>query len=56
MARIQDAGAYTNTADVVYRFYPCMISGLAYYLSVKYSPDKNTRIKNDCMKMNLLEH
>ena len=25
MAKIQDAGAYTNTADVVYRFYPCMI-------------------------------
>ena len=30
MARIQDAGAYTNTAHVVYRFYPCMISGLAF--------------------------
>ena len=27
MARIQDAGAYTNTADVVYRFYPCMVAG-----------------------------
>jgi len=31
LARLQDVGAYTNTADVVYRFYPCMISGLAYY-------------------------
>jgi hypothetical protein len=33
--RIQDVGAYTNTADVPYRFLPCMVSGLAYYLSMK---------------------
>jgi len=45
MARIQDAGAYTNTADVVYRFYPCMISGLAYYLSVKYSPERTQELR-----------
>ena len=38
--RIQDAGIYTNQADVVYRFLPCMCSGLAYYLSVKRSPEK----------------
>ena len=25
-------------SDVVNRFYPCMMSGLAYYLSQKYSP------------------
>ena len=45
MARIQDPGAYTNTADVVYRFYPCMISGLAYYLSIKYSPDRTEGLR-----------
>jgi len=45
LARIQDAGAYTNTADVVYRFYPCMISGLAYYLSIKYSPDRTEGLR-----------
>ena len=28
--RIQDAGAYTNAADVPYRFVPAMISGLAF--------------------------
>ena len=39
VARIQDAGAYTNESDVVYRFIPCMTSGLSYYLSLKYSPD-----------------
>ena len=39
VARIQDAGAYTNEADVVFRFLPCMTSGLSYYLSLKYSPE-----------------
>jgi len=36
--RIQDAGAYTNEVDVPYQFVPCMVSGLAYYLSQKYNP------------------
>ena len=39
VARIQDAGAYTNESDVVYRFIPCMTAGLSYYLSLKYSPE-----------------
>lgn len=38
--RIQDAGTFTNTADVVFRFLPCMVAGLAYYLSVKKAPDR----------------
>ena len=38
LSKIQDVGAYTNTSDVVNRFYPCIMSGLAYYLSMKYSP------------------
>tara|TARA_Y100001938_G_scaffold143733_1_gene217035 strand:- start:745 stop:1440 length:696 start_codon:yes stop_codon:yes gene_type:complete len=38
--RIQDVGVYTNQADVVYRFLPCMCSGLAYYLSMKKAPDR----------------
>ena len=36
--RIQDVGDYTNAADVPFRFVPCMVSGLAYYLSQKYQP------------------
>ena len=39
VARIEDAGAYTNESDVVYRFIPCMTAGLSYYLSLKYSPE-----------------
>jgi len=38
--RIEDAGVYSNQADVAYRFLPCMCSGLAYYLSVKRAPEK----------------
>ena len=41
LKRIEDAGtAYTNETDVVFRFIPCMISGLAYYLSMKIAPDR----------------
>ena len=36
--RIQDVGDYTNASDVPFRFVPCMVSGLAYYLSMKYVP------------------
>jgi len=38
LAKIEDVGSYNYTSDVVNRFYPCMMSGLAYYLSIKFSP------------------
>jgi hypothetical protein len=37
--RIEDAGDYTNATDVPYRFVPCMVSGLTFYLSQKYKPE-----------------
>ena len=43
--RIQDAGAYTNDADVPYRYVPCMIAGLAYYLAIKFAPDRIQMLK-----------
>ena len=43
--RIEDAGSYTNDPDVVYRFLPCMCSGLAYYLSQKRAPDRIQLLK-----------
>ena len=43
--RIQDAGDYTNDADVPYRFVPCMIAGLAYYLAVKFAPERIQTLK-----------
>ncbi len=45
LAKIQDAGSYNFTSDVVNRFYPCMMSGLAYYLSQKYSPDRSQELE-----------
>jgi hypothetical protein len=43
--RIQDAGDYTNTADVNFRFLPCLVSGLAYYLSLKFATDRTVGLK-----------
>jgi len=43
--RIEDAGAYTNTTDVNFRFLPCLASGLAYMLSLKYSPDRTAALQ-----------
>ena len=45
LSKIQDVGDYNNTSDVVNRFYPCMMSGLAYYLSLKYSPDRSQELE-----------
>jgi hypothetical protein len=45
LAKIQDAGGYNLTSDVVNRFYPCMMSGLAYYLSQKVSPDRSGELE-----------
>jgi len=36
--RIQDIGDYTNATDLPFRFVPCMVSGLAFYLAQKYQP------------------
>ena len=35
MRRIQDAGDGVNTQDIPFRMLPCLVSGLAYYLSLK---------------------
>ena len=43
--RIQDVGAYTNITDVPYRFVPCMCAGLAYYLAVKFAPQRGQEMR-----------
>ena len=45
LKRIEDAGNYTNEADVVFRFIPCMVAGLAYYLSMKKNPQLTQQSK-----------
>jgi len=43
--RIEDAGSYTNTSDVNFRFLPCLASGLAYMISLKYAPERTGGLK-----------
>ena len=38
--RIQDADTLVNTTDAPFRFLPCMVAGLAYYLAIKKAPDR----------------
>jgi len=35
LRRIQDAGNGVNTMDMPFRFLPCMVAGLSYYLALK---------------------
>jgi len=44
--RIQDVDAtYTDATDLPYRFVPCMVSGLAFYLSQKVNPQLTQTMK-----------
>ena len=43
--RIQDVGGYTNATDVPYRFVPCMVAGLSYYLAMKYAQPRIQELK-----------
>jgi len=43
--RIQDVGNYTNATDIPFRFVPCMSSGLSFYLSQKYQPQRTQELK-----------
>jgi hypothetical protein len=43
MRRIEDAGTGVNTADVNFRFLPCLVAGLAYYIAQK-DPELMPRI------------
>jgi hypothetical protein len=44
LRRVQDAGNGSNTMDIPFRFIPCIVAGLAYYLSVKL-PNAAPRIE-----------
>ena len=43
--RIEDADTLTNTTDMAFRFYPCMVAGLAYYLAMKRAPERIQLLK-----------
>ena len=44
--RIEDADALTNTTQIPFRFYPCMVAGLAYYLAIKRAPERVQMMKS----------
>ena len=35
MRRVQDAGRGVETSDITFRFYPCLVAGLAYQIAMK---------------------
>jgi len=43
--RIEDADALVNTTQLPFRFYPCMVAGLAYYLAMKRAPERIQLLK-----------
>ena len=44
--RIEDADALVNTTDMPFRFYPCMVAGLAYYIAMKKAPERIQLLKS----------
>jgi hypothetical protein len=50
MRRVQDAGNGVTDQDIPFRFIPCMVAGLAYYIAIKkpeVSPDRIMMLKAD---------
>lgn len=50
MRRMQDAGDGTTTQDIPFRFIPCMVAGMSYYLSMKLEgvdPNRIGMLKTD---------
>jgi hypothetical protein len=48
LRRIQDAGTGVYVQDIPFRFIPCMVAGLAYYLSMKLpgvDPNRSVMLK-----------
>ena len=45
LVRMKDSGAYTNNAEIPFRFLPCLTAGLAYYIAMKKAPDRIQLLK-----------
>ena len=43
--RIEDVDTLANTTDAPFRFLPCIVAGLAYYLAMKKAPDRIQLLK-----------
>jgi hypothetical protein len=50
LRRVQDAGTGVTDQDIPFRFIPCMVAGLAYYIAMKkpeVAPDRIAMLKAD---------
>ena len=45
LTRMDDVDDATDTLQMPFRFYPCLAAGLAYYISIKKSPEKTGMLK-----------
>ena len=45
MLRMKDSGAYTNNNEIPFSFLPCLTAGLAYYIALKYAPERTQILK-----------
>ena len=46
LTRVDDAGNYTNTIGIPFRFYPALAACLAYYIGIKRAPDRVQMLKS----------
>ena len=44
--RIQDVDTLQNTTDAPFRFLPCMVAGLSYYIAIKKAPERVQMLKS----------
>lgn len=45
LTRMDDASSYTDTLQLPFRFYPCLVAGLAYYIAIKRAPERVQMLK-----------
>ena len=45
MLRMKDSGVYTNNSEIPFSFLPCLTAGLAYYIALKYAPERTQILK-----------
>jgi len=45
LVRMSDSGDYTNNSEIPFRFLPCLVAGLAYYISMKRAPERMQALK-----------
>lgn len=43
--RLEDVNSLSDTTGIPFRFYPCMVAGLAYYLAIKRAPERVQMMK-----------